>query len=466
LKHADAGAMLWRSRIIKRQRAALIMSALLAALFDDHIRIQRERTDAALAFCKLEMLAIFAGRAPMQFLDDQPYPFRANPHFKLWAPLADSADCWIIYRPGAPLRLIFLQPIDYWYKPPALPADYWTKHFAIEVARDPKDALALLKGLKHCAFVGEWQPEFADCGFASTNPAQLIDRLHYSRARKTSYELECLRRASVKGARGHVTAEAAFRAGESEYDIHMEYVRATRHTEIELPYHNIIALNQNAAVLHYQHRELQPPPDRRSFLIDAGAEFGGYACDITRTYSQAKDEFAELIDKMHALQSKLCAKVQANVDYANIHLDAHGAIANVLKEHKIIRIDAEDAVASGLSSVFFPHGVGHLLGLQVHDVAGFAVSIDGAQKARPAGHPYLRLTRTLEPGFVVTIEPGLYFIEALLNEARSSKHSANIDWQRVEEFKPYGGIRIEDDVACTHGAAENLTRAAFASIGA
>ena len=94
------------------------------------------------------------------------------------------------------------------------------------------------------------------------------------------------------------------------------------------------------------------------------------------------------------------------------------------------------------------------------------MSIDGTQKARPAGHPYLRLTRTLEPGFVVTIEPGLYFIDALLSEARTSKHSTNINWQRVDQFRPYGGVRIEDDVACTDGEPENLTRAAFASIGA
>jgi Xaa-Pro dipeptidase len=441
------------------------MSALLAALFDDHLRTQRDRTDAALAFCKLDALAIFAGHAPLAFLDDQPYPFKANPHFKLWAPLANSADCWIVYRPGAALRLIFLQPVDYWYKPPALPAEYWTKHFAIDVVREPNDALQHLKGLKNCAFIGEWQPEFADCGFAATNPSQLIERLHYFRAYKTSYEVECMRRASVKAARGHRAAEAAFRAGESEYGIHMAYVRATLHTESELPYPNIVALNENSAVLHYQYQERQPPGELHSFLIDAGAEFGGYACDITRTYSRVDDEFAVLIEKMHALQLNLCGQVKANVDYADIHLSAHELIAGVLREHKIIRIAAADAVATGLSSVFFPHGVGHLLGLQVHDVSGFAVSVDGAQKARPPGHPYLRLTRTLEPGFVVTIEPGLYFIDALLSEAHSSKHAANIDWERVKAFRPYGGIRIEDDVACTEGAPENLTRAAFVPVG-
>lgn len=437
------------------------MSALLAALYDDHVRIQRERTDAALQACSFDCLAIFAGRAPLQFLDDQSYPFKPNPHFKLWAPLADCADCWIIYKPHAPLQLLFLQPIDYWYKPPALPADYWTKHFAIEVMREAAGAKQLLLGLKNCAFIGDWQNEFADWGFAATNPTTLLHHLHFERARKTPYEVECMRRASLRGARGHLAAERAFRSGASEYEIHLDFVRATGHTESELPYPNIVALNANAAVLHYQHQARKPPQRHRSFLIDAGAEFGGYACDITRTYAQDNDEFAQMIDRMHSLQQALCSQVRAGVDYATIHLDAHRRIAALLREHRVIRVDPEDAVRSGLSSVFFPHGIGHLLGLQVHDVAGFAMDRTGQEKARPPGHPYLRLTRTLDPGFAVTIEPGVYFIDALLAQARESSHAANIDWERVEALRPYGGIRIEDNVVCTNAEPENLTRAAF-----
>jgi Xaa-Pro dipeptidase len=442
------------------------MSALLAALYDDHIRVQRERTDAALQACGFESLAIFAGRPPMQFLDDRPYSFAPNPHFKLWVPLEACAECWLIYEPQAPLRLVFFQPVDYWYKPPALPSGYWTKHFAIEVIREPSEARQFLAGIESCAFIGERQPEFDSWGFAAFNPRALLDHLHYDRARKTSYEVECMRRASQRGVRGHIAAERAFRAGASEFEIHLEYLRATQHTEAELPYDNIIALNENAAVLHYQHQDRSPPAQRHSLLIDAGAVFAGYACDITRTYSAEQDDFAALIAAMDEVQQALCAKVRPGIDYADIHLDAHLRIATVLREHKIIRSDPENAVANGLSSVFFPHGVGHLLGLQVHDVAGLAVDRKGTQKPRPPGHPYLRLTRTLEPGFVVTIEPGLYFIETLLAQARGSKHASSIDWQRVEALKRYGGIRIEDDVVCTDGEPENLTRPAFAQAAA
>jgi Xaa-Pro dipeptidase len=225
-----------------------------------------------------------------------------------------------------------------------------------------------------------------------------------------------------------------------------------------------VALNSNAAVLHYQHQELSRPAQHRSFLIDAGAQFAGYAADVTRTHSAAGDEFAGLIDAMHDLQQTLCNQVRSGVDYARIHLDAHLRIAELLHDAGIVTMVPGDAVQSGLTGVFFPHGIGHLLGLQVHDIGGFAIDATGKQKAPPAEHPYLRLTRKLEPGFVVTIEPGLYFIDTLLERARDSAHAPHINWQRVEQFRPYGGIRIEDNVACTSGEPENLTRAAFASL--
>jgi Xaa-Pro dipeptidase len=136
-------------------------------------------------------------------------------------------------------------------------------------------------------------------------------------------------------------------------------------------------------------------------------------------------------------------------------------LAGVLREHGFLRMSAESAVESGVTGAFFPHGLGHPIGLQVHDVAGFQQGERGGSIARPDGHPYLRMTRVLEPGMVVTIEPGLYFIDMLLAELRDKPVAADIDWAKVDHFRQYGGIRIEDDVACTDDAPENLTRDAF-----
>ncbi len=234
------------------------------------------------------------------------------------------------------------------------------------------------------------------------------------------------------------------------------------HREVELPYNPIIALNAGAAVLHYQVLERKAPAERRSLLIDAGAEFAGYASDITRTYSYADADFARLVNEMDHVQQALCNSVRAGVDWRDVHLSSHRLIAELLHDSGIITCDADEAVETGLSSVFLPHGLGHLLGLQVHDVGGFTKSPEGGTIARPDGHLYLRLTRVLEENFVVTMEPGLYFIDQLLESAKGDHRGAKINWARVEQFKPFGGIRIEDNLAITATGCENLTRDAFA----
>jgi Xaa-Pro dipeptidase len=284
---------------------------------------------------------------------------------------------------------------------------------------------------------------------------------------KTHYELACMRVASRRAARGHLAAREAFRAGASEFEVHLAYCRAADSRDDDLPYGNIIAFDEGAAVLHYQHMDRRRERARRSFLIDAGAEFRGYASDITRTWSGGDPEFAALVTSMDALQQRLCAGIRAGRDYRDVHLEAHRAIGELLAEAGIVRCDAGTAVAERVTSVFFPHGIGHLLGLQVHDVAGLAAEETGTRDIpRPEGHPFLRLTRVLEPGFVVTVEPGLYFIDLLLEQARADGRGRHIDWSAVDRLRPCGGIRIEDDVACTAGEPENLTRDAFAAVEA
>ena len=273
-----------------------------------------------------------------------------------------------------------------------------------------------------------------------------------------------MRQAQRKAVHAHRAAERAFRAGESEFGIHMAYCLAAQQDATEVPYQNIVALNRNGAVLHYTELAREVPDQPLSFLIDAGASHCGYAADITRTYAAERNsEFQAMIDAVDAAQRAMCASVRAGTDYRQLHLDAHLALMGVLRDFGILQVSAEEAVETGVSAAFFPHGLGHPIGLQVHDVAGFAASDRGGTLPRPEGHPYLRMTRVLEAGMVVTIEPGLYFIDMLLDEVRANGHAGAIDWARLDVFRPYGGIRIEDDVLCTDGAPENLTREAFAA---
>ncbi len=439
------------------------MHAEVDKLFPAHLAELRRRMDQALAAHGFDGIAMYSGAAKYSFQDDRSYPFRVNPHFAQWAPLGDVQQSFVAYAPGAAPLLCFHQPADYWHLPPSLPSGDWLREFRLEVLRDPGQARGLLDlAGRRVAFVGEWQAGFADWGFAAVNPVQLLHQLHYDRAVKTEYELECMRRASHMAVRGHLAARDAFVAGASEFETHLAYCAAVGQRDEELPYGNIIAFNEGAAVLHYQHLDRGRGGARRSFLIDAGAQFRGYAADITRTYAAQGGEFADLVSGMDALQLKLCAAVTNGTDYRDIHLLAHREIAGLLRQAGVIDCGPDEALDSGLSAVFFPHGIGHLLGLQVHDVAGLAGNPSGAEIPRPEGHPFLRLTRKLQPGFVVTIEPGLYFIDLLLDAARADGHGNHINWDAVARLRPYGGIRIEDDVACTSGAPENLTRDAFA----
>src|SRR5690606_2567169 len=134
----------------------------------------------------------------------------------------------------------------------------------------------------------------------------------------------------------------------------------------------------------------------RSFLIDAGASHCGYAADITRTHaSDPGSEFQALVDAVNAAQQAMCAAVRAGADYRQLHVKAHLALMAILRDFGVLRVSAEAALATGVSAAFFPHGLGHLIGLQVHDVAGFAASDRGGTIAPPQGHPYLRMTRVL-----------------------------------------------------------------------
>jgi Xaa-Pro dipeptidase len=448
------------------------MTQTIDSMFPAHLAHVRRLVETALEREGYDGLVVYSGRPAQHFLDDHGPPFKPNPHFLHWAPLLDAPDCFIRYVPGERPELIFHQPLDYWHKPPAVPTAAWTAEFDIKVIREPHEARALLDtGNRRLALVGEWQDEFAGWGFSGTNPASLLSFLHYHRAAKTAYELACLRQASALGARGHIAAAAAYHGGASEFEVHQAYCSAIGLREQELPYGNIVAFGTGAAILHYTTLGRRRDVPRASFLIDAGAQYRGYASDITRTYAAqggADPQFLELLSAMDVLQQQLCELVRPGHDYREVHLAAHRLIADLLcRSGIVVDCDAETAVSSGVSGIFFPHGIGHLLGLQVHDVAGLASDETGREEIpRPAGHPYLRLTRRLEPGFVVTIEPGLYFIDLLLERAQHDGLGRHINWEAVRRLQPYGGIRIEDDVVCTATATpENLTRNAFAEAG-
>ncbi len=439
----------------------------LDALFANHLKTVCERTGRALEATAYDSLLIHSGTAPPAFLDDQTYPYRVHPPFKYWAPLTDAPDSFIFFRAGHRPKLLFHRPEDYWHKPAELPDASWLREFDVSVVGSrAANRAELPTDLSRTAFVGEPLPELLNWGIGAINPEHLLARLHFDRAAKTSYELECMRVASLVGARGHLAAQRAFVAGGSEYDIHQAYLAACGLREQETPYNAIVALNAGGAVLHYQVLERIAPSESLSLLIDAGGACRGYASDITRTYTKDRGDFAALVSGMESLQQQLCAAVHAGVDWRDIHLQSYRMVAALLVDADIVRGSVEATVDSGLAGVFYPHGIGHLLGLQVHDVADTQRDAAGGEIPRPEGHPNLRLTRVLQEGWVVTMEPGLYFIEPLLAATRSNGLGRHINWSRVEDLSRFGGVRIEDNLVATATGSENLTRDAFRGLAA
>jgi Xaa-Pro dipeptidase len=461
----------------------------IAALYRAHLDTLAVRLETALEAAGFDALVILAGELAAPPRDDVTYPFRVEPHFAAWLPLVDLPGAALVLVPGRRPVLLYPQLEDFWLAPATDPEGFWVEHFEIAVTTSGAAESSELRervrtlareGLR-VALLGEaGGSQAAQAPFAGVQDTRLLARLDFNRAYKTEYEIACQRAANAKASRGHRAVAAEFAAtSASELALHEIYCGATRHRESELPYPNIIALNEHAAVLHYQHLDLEPPRQRRSLLIDAGAQVAGYAADVTRTWvgsggarphgrtvgRGAADgaAFAALIDSMETLQQTLCGEADAGTDFVALDDRAHELLGHVLAAHGIAACSAAEAYESGLTGTFLPHGLGHLLGLQVHDAGGHQISPDGEHRAPPAAHPFLRLTRRLEPGFVVTIEPGLYFIPALLGRLDATMR-ARVDWRVVEQFLPYGGIRIEDNLALETSGPRNLTREAFADV--
>jgi Xaa-Pro dipeptidase len=435
------------------------LMSVFAQSYPQHIQELQTRTRHALEREGIDGLIIHSGQSKRMFLDDNNYPFHVNPQFKAWLPVVDNPNCWLIVNGVDKPKLIFYRPKDFWHKVPPVPNDFWVEQFDVVMLAQ---ADAVEKHLpfdksKH-AYVGEYIEVAKALGFALVNPDRVLHYLHYQRGYKTDYELQCMREANRIAVDGHRAAKLAFDQGLSEFEINLAYLCAVAQGDNQVPYNNIVALNENSAILHYTMLDTHTPKQHRSFLIDAGASFHGYAADITRTYSKSTGLFNDLIHAVHQITLNLVDQLKPGIAYTEIHQSAYRQIGGLLAQFGIVNLAADDIVSQGIVSTFFPHGVGHFLGLQVHDVAGHAADDWGTPNPPPAEHPFLRTTRIIEPRQVFTIEPGLYFIDSLLADLKATEQSKYINWDVITTLKPFGGIRIEDNIVVHRERNENLTR--------
>ncbi|MFW7379572.1 MAG: Xaa-Pro dipeptidase [Oligoflexus sp.] len=427
-------------------------------LFTNHISTMNQRLEKVCNDLGVDSVVIGSGSSQYFFEDDQDLPFRSNHHFAHWCPHPGQGHL-LQLKPGEKPKLLVYQPDDFWSEHQSIQASDWTESFEIQEFTDPDKIWQALEKSGRTVYHGP-DVQLAEAAGLDIDAQELLPRLNWNRSFKTEYEVACITEATQKAAKAHESAEDCFRAGGSELDIHFAYLQSLRSLDRQLPYESIVCLNEKAAILHYPNKR-DHVRHGMSLLIDSGAAYRGYACDITRTYASDKAPalFHELLESMQKLQQKLCKMVKIGFSMADIHYQSHLSIANTLLEFGIIKnISAEDAVKEGISASFYPHGVGHMLGLLVHDVAGKQIDETGRQGEPDHRFPKLRSVRKLLPGNLVTIEPGVYFIDSLLKQQESGNFNQHFDWDLIASLRSCGGIRIEDNVLVTDGEALNITR--------
>lgn len=431
----------------------------LCPLFSDHVKQLQARADRLFKRENLDFLAIHSGQPKRWFLDDMHYPFRPNPHFKAWCPEPQLPNAWILLQPDRQPTLVVTRLNDFWHSATELEKQVWLSVFHVEHIAYPEDIEKLLPYDKHsCAYLGEHIEVAQALGFEHINPDPVMHFFHYHRLFKTDYEIACLTKANQIAAEGHIAAADAFFDGKSEFDCLLAYMAATRQGQNDVPYQHILGQNENASVLHHWLLKKTQPDTLRSMLVDAGADVCGYAADVSRTWAAEQNEYEELISALDQITLALIDKMKPGGAFGDLHRLAHEQIANVLFAFGFVRCSPEQMVEDGITTAFFPHGVGHPLGLQVHDVAAAQADERGTPIPAMQNIVTLKTTQTIAPRQVYTIEPGLYFIEPLLQKLQTSRHEQWINWKRVNEFKPYGGVRVEDNIVVYRERNDNLTR--------
>lgn len=391
--------------------------------------------------------------------DDRTYPYVARKMAQQWLPFDIKPNTFIVIKPGKKPHYIWPAHQGFWHLSADEPTGEWTNGWTTEPHVDDTDWVNHLTG--RVAWVGPYSRNMPEnLTSIARDPAKVIQALAYYRVYKTEYEIAVMTLATERGVQGHHSAADAFQQGASEADIYRAFLAGSQQLESNEPYSGIVALNEGAAVLHYERKLFTAPKTPLTLLIDAGAQVNGYASDITRTHTKGESLFKDLLQAMDQVQLNIGQQVRPGIAMRELHQRTEAAIAEVLNELKICSFSVEEQLSKGVTKTFFPHGLGHLLGLNVHDV--------GAEQSKPFSDPEhnttsnrLRLARELEEGMVITLEPGLYFNRMLIDEylKAESIHGLNLDI--IETLLPYGGIRIEDNVHVTANGARNLTREAF-----
>ncbi|MCX6367108.1 MAG: aminopeptidase P N-terminal domain-containing protein [Armatimonadetes bacterium] len=379
------------------------------------------------------------GRPGMQ---DQCYPYRAHPHFR-WLTGLSVRDAVLAFDPS----------------------EGWTEFFPTITPMDTvwEGLLPLNRG-RALSELPAWLEKRQDktithLGAGHDQTTSLLEqRLLEARRPKDEAELLLMYKAVTATAAGFAAARDILRDGLTERELQIEIETAfARNGATGVAYDTIVGFGPTSAIFHAE-------PGSRALklgeqvLIDAGAEVEGYCADVTRTlpgpggFTSQQAEIYALLDRV---ERACCDACRPGVEWHEIHRMAARGIAAGLRELGILRATPEEALETEAIALFFPHGVGHLVGLGVRDASG--VGPGRGEKRRCCGVTP-RCDLALEPGFLVTVEPGIYFIPTLLNDpVNRERFAAQVDWPTLDKWLVPGGFRIEDDILVSDSEPINLT---------
>jgi Xaa-Pro aminopeptidase len=253
----------------------------------------------------------------------------------------------------------------------------------------------------------------------------------------------------------HIAAMRATQVGKKEYEIVAELYGTAKRLGGELAYPAILSINGQTLHNHYHGNELT---SGRLVLNDSGVELEmGYCGDITRTFpvdkkfTQQQREIYEIVLEMEEL---VIESLKPGIQYRDCHIASNRLMLNKFKDLGIVNGDVEEMLEAGVGGMFMPHGLGHMIGLDVHDMEDLGEKFVGYNKdierSAQMGLKSLRLAKELAEGFVITVEPGIYFIPQLIDKLKADKQYLDfVNYDKLEQYRDFGGIRIEDDILIT-----------------
>jgi len=409
--------------------------------------------------------------APKNYADNV-YPFRQDSHFLYYAGINETGMAMLIEPDGR--DILFGRPHDpddlVWHGPRPHVGDHATAAgfgANMDVSALKSEIDRLIKADVRIHYLPPYRADraFQLAELLDANPEKvgngvsedLVRAVCNQRLIKSFEEIIEIEEALFVTAQMYQVAMSEARPGRSEFEI--AGLMQARALELGRQQAFTPIVSVRGEVLH-NHSYDNRLADGDLLLMDSGAESPGfYASDITRTFpvnGKFSDRQRRIYEIVLAAQMGVIHAASPKHDNKEMHRLASRTIAGGLTALGLMKGNPDDAVEAGAHALFFPHGLGHMMGLDVHDMEDLGDIVgypEGEERSTQFGLAFLRMTRKLEPGFVITVEPGIYFIPALIDQWRSeNRHNEFIDYDRVEDFKSFGGIRIEDDVLITeHG---------------